>query len=219
MVECERYRVSISARIDGEEPGVPDVVLARHMAGCAACLEWETAALRSTRVARLRTAEAIPDLSGSIMAAIAAEPVRFRQAAAPAAGVAPPGVIRLTLALVALAQVLIAMPAVVGNDVGATVHVAHEQGAWGLALAAALGLAAWRPARASALLPFLAVFVASMSALTFSDVLVGRIAPSAELPHLMAAVGLALLWLETHPPAGLSVMSRPAPAPPHRVAA
>jgi predicted anti-sigma-YlaC factor YlaD len=214
--DCERYREAISARIDGEESGVADIVLARHLTECAACLGWETAALRATRVARLRPAEAVPDLTSSIMAAIAAQPVPVRPVAAGWADENVPTVIRLTLALVAFAQIIIAAPALVGNDLGATVHVAHEQGAWGLALAAGLGLAAWRPARASALLPLLAVFVASMFALTLSDVVAGRIAPSAELPHLMAAVGLALLWLETHPPAGLTATSRPAPAPPHR---
>jgi predicted anti-sigma-YlaC factor YlaD len=219
MVDCERYREAISARIDGEDPVMAEVVLARHLVDCATCLAWESESLRATRVARLRPAEAVPDLTGSIMAAIAAEPRGARPVTARSEDDAPV-VIRITVALVAFAQVLIAAPALVGNDLGATVHIAHEQGAWGLALAAAFGLAAWRPARASAVLPLLSVFVAAMSVLTLSDVLSGRVAPSAELPHLMAAVGLMLLWLETHPPAGLTLASRPAPAPPRqRIAA
>ena len=62
-----------------------------------------------------------------------------------------------------------------------------------------------------ALLPFLGVFIVTMATLTTLDVAAGRVAPTAELPHLMAALGLVLLWLETHPPAGLAV-SEPAPA-------
>jgi len=211
---CGLYRDAISARIDGESGGVAEEALAVHLAACAACRTWESAALAATRRARVRAAEPVPDLSGAILAAMRAEATRARPTAA-AAGV--PSVIRLALALVAAAQVLVAAPALVGNDLGASLHVAHEQGSWGLALAAALALAAWRPGRAAALLPFLGVFVASMSVLTLGDVLSGRVAPSAELPHLMVAFGLVLAWLETHPPAGLAV---PAPAPPrHRVAA
>jgi predicted anti-sigma-YlaC factor YlaD len=155
------------------------------------------------------------------MAAVAAERAVHSRAATQAGETDDaPVVIRLTLALIALSQILIAVPALAGNDLGAPMHVAHEQGAWGLAMAAALGLAAWRPSRAAALLPLLSVFVACLFVLTIGDVVAGRVAPSAELPHLMAGVGLALLWLESHPPAGLSTTVRPAPAPPReRVAA
>jgi predicted anti-sigma-YlaC factor YlaD len=197
-MDCERCREAISARIDGEPSGLTEAELGRHLAGCAACRRWEQAAVGATRAVRLRRAEAVPDLTAGIVRAIAAPPPR-RAASAPT-----PAVIRVTLALVAVAQLFIAAPALVGRDLGATVHVAHEQGAWGLALAAALALAAWRPSRATALLPFLAVFVVSMGVLSLTDVLAGRVTPGAELPHLMAAVGLVLLWLEAHPPAGLA---------------
>jgi len=125
-----------------------------------------------------------------------------------------PVVIRLSLALTAVAQLIVAVPALTGNDRGATIHIAHEQAAWGIALAVALAVAAWRPSRAAALVPFLVVFVACLSALTISDIAAGRVAPSAELPHLMAGIGLALLWLECHPPLGLGMANRPTPARP-----
>ncbi len=220
-MDCEQFREAISARIDGEDRGMAEVVLAHHLATCRSCLAWETTALSVTRSTRLRRAEDVPDLTASIMAAVAAEPARRQPVATRTAdATAAPVVIRLTLALIAVAQVFIAMPALTGRDMGATIHVAHEQGAWGLALAAALGIAAWRPSRAAALLPLLAMFVASMSVLTVADIVAGRVAPTAELPHLMAGVGLALLWLESHPPAGLMTNFRPAPAPPgERIAA
>jgi predicted anti-sigma-YlaC factor YlaD len=205
-MDCAHCREAISARIDGEPSGTTEAELGRHLAGCAECRRWERAAVAATRAVRLHRAEAVPDLTAGIVRAVAAKPLR---------PVATPAVIRVTLALVAVAQLFIAAPALVGRDLGATVHVAHEQGAWGLALAAALALAAWRPARATALLPFLAVFVVSMGVLSLSDVAAGRVTPGAELPHLMAAVGLALLWREAHPPAGLAVGG----APPRRWAA
>ena len=210
-MNCERCREAISARIDGEPSVAGQGELRRHLAGCAECRRWEQAAIGVTRAIRLHPAEAVPDLTPGILRAVAADPRR----PVTAATVATPNVIRVTLALVAVAQLFIAAPALVARDLGATVHVAHEQGAWGLALAAALALAAWRPSRAGALQPFLAVFVVAMGVLSLSDVAAGRVTPGAELPHLMSAVGLALLWLEAHPPAGLAVGSRP----PRRLAA
>jgi predicted anti-sigma-YlaC factor YlaD len=203
MVGCDGYREAVSARIDGEQAGVADDDLARHLAECGGCRSFETAALSATRRARLRPAEPVPDLTGAILATIAAS-----------RPVAPtPSVIRVTLGLIAAAQACSALPALVGNDSGATLHIAHEQGAWALALAAALAFAAWRPSAAAALVPFLGVFVVTMAALTLADVAGGRVAPTAELPHLLAALGLVLLWLETHPPAGLA-HTVPAPATP-----
>jgi len=159
-----------------------------------------------TRVLRVYPAPALPDLTVSVLAAIAAERDEFAAAVLPSAAVrerTAPGVIRLTLALVAAAQVLIAAPALLGNDLGAPVHVAHEQGAWGLALAVGFAFAAWQPLKAGALIPILAAFVACMAVLGFADVGAGRAAPAGELPHVMSVLGLSLLWLEAHPPTGL----------------
>ncbi|HEY2429842.1 MAG TPA: zf-HC2 domain-containing protein [Acidimicrobiales bacterium] len=213
-MDCERFRLAISARIDGEDPGVGEGELSRHLAGCAACRAWEASALGVTRGLRLRPAEKIPDLASPIMAAIAAERHRLRPPVTRTDDTGgAPAVIRLTLALIAAAQVVIAIPALTGNDLGAPVHVAHEQGSWGLALAAALAMAAWRPSRAAALAPLLAVFVGCLAALTIGDIVAGRVAPGVELPHLLAGFGLALLWLESHPPAGLATTLRPKPVP------
>jgi len=212
MTGCEGYRDAVSARIDGEDMGMADEALARHLADCGACRAFETAALAVTRRARLHAAEPVPDLTPAILASaptLAAGP--------PTYGAPPtPAVIRFTLAMVAATQAFSALPALTGNDSGATLHVAHEQGAWGIALAAALAFAAWRPSRGAALVPLLGVFVVVMGALTTADVIGGRVAPSAELPHVIAALGLVLLWFETHPPAALVAA---APAPESRLAA
>ncbi len=132
-----------------------------------------------------------------------------------------PSLIRLALFLVAAAQVIIAVPALFGDDLGATIHVAHEQGAWGLALAAGMAFGAWRPTRATAMLPVLSVFVVCLGFMTALDISAGRVAPSAEAPHLMAAFGLVLLWLESHPPLAMRTgpASAPRPAQGRRVAA
>ena len=51
--ECDRAREAISARIDGEDPGLPDDALDAHLATCAACREWQQRAHAVTRRARL----------------------------------------------------------------------------------------------------------------------------------------------------------------------
>jgi predicted anti-sigma-YlaC factor YlaD len=249
MMDCDRYREALSAQLDGEDPGMPGVALDEHVRGCRGCRTWVDRAVAATRAMRLHTADPVPDLTVSILAAIDTGPVRAdrrragvrpRVAASltgvvagarsladgrPLAGAGSeddvPSLIRLALFLVAAAQVIIAVPALFGDDLGATIHVAHEQGAWGLALAAGMAYGAWRPARATAMLPVLSVFVACLGLMTALDISAGRVAPSAEAPHLMAAFGLVLLWLESHPP--LAMRTRPAsaprPAPGRRVAA
>jgi predicted anti-sigma-YlaC factor YlaD len=189
---CDRYREAISARMDGEDPALPTADIDAHLATCNDCREWEALSRTAARAMRVHAAGDIPDLTGPIMTKITHA---ARAQAAPA-----PSMVRLALALVAISQALIALPAMWGDDLGAPVHVAHEQAAWALALAAGLGLCAWRPARAAAVLPMLTVFVGVLFALTLPDLIAGRVTPDSEVPHLMAAMGLLLLWLEAHPP-------------------
>jgi predicted anti-sigma-YlaC factor YlaD len=266
-MDCDRYREALSAQLDGEDLGMPAPALEDHLRGCRGCRMWADRAVAATRALRLRTADPVPDLTASILAAVADRPtivvpvaVRVRTwlagSAAPVrshAGAGAPGgarsllgarssggarspgqahsgaepageapsLIRLALFLVAAAQVVIALPALFGDDLGATIHVAHEQGAWGLALAAGMAFGAWRPTRATAMLPVLTVFVACLGLMTALDISAGRVAPSAEAPHLMAAFGLVLLWLESHPPLAMRTgpASAPRPAEGRRVAA
>jgi len=198
--ECGRYQAALSALADGEDLGMAEARLRIHVAGCADCQTWAVQAAAVTRRVRIRPAEAVPDLTAAIVAALsAAGPPAASRASRhrPGLPVPSPNLLRGTLALIALAQVAVALPALLGNDLGAPLHVAHEDGAWTLALAAALALGAWRPARAAASLPILAVFVGCLSLLTFVDIVGGRTTPAAELPHLMTALGLGLLWLES----------------------
>jgi len=191
---------------------MPQATLDAHLGACAGCRAWVTRVAQLTRSLRLHPAQPVPDLTAPILAAIAAERAtapapsgRLRALVAFVGGEGgdAPWVIRLALLLIAAAQVLIAVPALFGNDLGATIHVAHEQGAWGLALAAGLAFGAWRPARATAMVPLLVVFVLCMGLMTMLDIAGGRVTPSAEVPHLIAALGLGLVWLESHPPLGL----------------
>jgi predicted anti-sigma-YlaC factor YlaD len=196
-MDCTFYREAVSARIDGEDGGVEAAALDAHLAACRSCRQWAEAAVRVTRAARVAPAGQVPDLSGPIMAALAEQPRRPPRA--PAASGSPLGVARLGLALVAVAQLCLAVPALLGDDAGATIHIAHEQGSWFLALAVGLLVVAWRPARASALLPFMVVLAAGLALTMAVDIAAGRTQAAAEAPHGLAFLGVGLLWVLAHP--------------------
>ena len=52
-MQCDRFREAISARIDGEDPGLPDGALDAHLEACADCRAWQQRAHAVTRRARL----------------------------------------------------------------------------------------------------------------------------------------------------------------------
>jgi predicted anti-sigma-YlaC factor YlaD len=195
-MDCAFYREAISARIDGEASRLESAALDAHLAACPSCREWADAASLVTRTARAAPAEPVPDLTGPIMAALAS---RTRDRQAPLRSESPMGVARLGLVLVALAQLCLAIPALLGDDAGATIHVAHEQGSWFLALAVGLLVVAWRPARASAMLAFVAVLTAGLAVTMAVDIAAGRTQAAAEAPHGLAFLGVGLLWVLAHP--------------------
>jgi len=109
-MDCEHFRQAISARIDGEDPGIGAGMLDRHVAGCGACRAWEATAVALTRTIRVRPAEDLPDLSTPIMIAIAADATGTRGASA-VRGHEAPAVIRSTLGLIAAASARLHAPA------------------------------------------------------------------------------------------------------------
>jgi predicted anti-sigma-YlaC factor YlaD len=185
-VECSQCRDAVSARYDGEEPGAPDDVIDHHLARCASCATWAGDLHRLGRALRVVPAEPVPDLTAPILAAAAAE--RRKPAATP-------GPARVALALVGLAQLVLALPGLLGDASGASVHVAREHGAWELALAAGLIVAALRPVRTTGLLPVLAVLTATLLGSTALDVMTGHTTVTAESSHLLPLTGLAMLVL------------------------
>jgi len=85
-VNCARAQAVLSARMDGERPSdrLGSAVEA-HAAGCPRCSAFETRARGLRASLRIRPAEPVPDLVGSIMERVAAEtgaPGRLRRSAA-----------------------------------------------------------------------------------------------------------------------------------------
>jgi len=130
-------REAVSARIDGEDPGVPAGLVEAHLAECAACLSWQQRAHAMTRRGRLGGSFLDHDLTPRVLAAVPPAPARRRRSAA----------LRSGLLAVALAQLAITVPLLVlGHDHDAGTHAVHELGSFDLALAIAFAVGATRPA-------------------------------------------------------------------------
>jgi len=188
-MRCDTIREAISARLDGEAPGLEESAIDAHLAGCSACVAWSEELATLHRMVRVREAEAVPDLTGSILGSHARPGRRTwrSEVISPA---------RWALFVVALTQLVLAAPALLlGEDTGATVHVAREIGTFDVALAVGLLVAAWQPARAWGLLPVAAALALVMASTAVFDVVRGTAAGVGEAHHILDVAGLVLLWL------------------------
>jgi predicted anti-sigma-YlaC factor YlaD len=182
-MECDRVRDAISAQIDGEDAGLPGSAIATHLAGCAACREWQQRAHAVTRRMRLGGAFLDHDLSSVVLAAAAA-PARSRLWLAR----------RGALIALALAQFAIAAPMLfLGHDHDAGVHAAHELGSFNMALAIAFAVGAARPALSAGLAWVSGFAAAGLVATAIADLISGQAIGADEAQHLVAAAGAALL--------------------------
>ena len=187
-MECENYRLGISARLDGEDAGVDDATLAWHLANCEACRRFEAETIALTRTVRVATSEAPPDLTPAIMAAVNQE----RVAKAPRFD---PQALRGGLIALAVVQMLLAVPVLLlGRDAGAPVHIAREVGSFDFALAVGFLFVGWRPARAYGMLPLVATVVGLLAITTGFDLVRGTATLLNESAHLLDLMGLAAVW-------------------------
>jgi predicted anti-sigma-YlaC factor YlaD len=97
---------------------------------------------------------------------------------------------------VALTQIVLAAPALLlGEDAGATVHIARELGAFDVALAVGLLVAAWQPARAWGLFPVVASLGLVMVGTAVLDVAGGSAGSVSEAHHVLDLAGVVCLWV------------------------
>lgn len=109
------------------------------------------------------------------------------------------GSARLLLAVTALVQLALSLPALVlGEQASAGLHVAREIGATEVALAVGVLAAAWRPWRAAGMLPVVAALAVGLAGTTLIDVAGGEAFALHEVPHLLALVEAGLLWHLRH---------------------
>ncbi len=183
-MRCDQSRDLLSARLDGEATADELAVLDRHLARCPGCRGFASSLAEVDRVTRLVPADPVPDLTAAVMAAhpvTAADP--RRQAA------------RWGLAIVAAAQLLIALPSLFSSSGSDEVHTTRELASWSIALAVGLLVAAWQPARARGMLPLGLVLGGVLTLGAVVDVATGATAGAGEAVHLLELAGIGLLWL------------------------
>jgi predicted anti-sigma-YlaC factor YlaD len=184
-------REALSARLDGEATSLDDEAVDHHLHACPACTAWADELTALHRVVRVREAEPVPDLTAAILAAAPRATRAGRRSPLP--GVVSPA--RWALLVVALTQLVLAAPALLlGEDAGASVHVARELGAFDVALAIGLLVAAWQPARAWGLLPVVAALACVMGGTAVLDVARGTASSLGEAHHVLDLAGVAVLW-------------------------
>jgi predicted anti-sigma-YlaC factor YlaD len=191
-MQCLLFREALSARIDGESLGMPAARLDDHVAGCAECTAWAREAARVTRRARLAPAPAVPDLTGTILAAL---PSELPGAASAARARLVATALRLALLAVGVAQAGLAWPVLVtgAGAMSAPLHMAHESGAWNLGVAAAFLAVAAAPRLAAGALPFLGSFAALLVPVTVADLEAGHVHVDRAVAHLLLIIGVALV--------------------------
>jgi predicted anti-sigma-YlaC factor YlaD len=182
-MDCDTIRVAISTQIDGEAPWLPADVLETHLAGCPACLDWQRRAHTVTRRVRLGGAFLDHDLTSGVLAAVpvASDRTRLRLAR------------RCLLIALALAQVAIAVPMLLGHDREAGVHAAHELGSFNLALAIAFAVGAVRPKLSAGLAWPCGIAAGGLVTTAIIDLIGGQAIGADEAQHLVALAGAALL--------------------------
>ena len=182
-MRCDEIREAISAAADGEATPLERSMIDAHIARCAGCATFAGAVDTLDRRLRIRPAEPVPDLSAPILRAAAPKPA--------------PAWPRYVLLWVALTELVLAVPALLGAGRDTSVHAAHELGSWEAALAVGLLVAVWQPRRAAGLLPFALALAGAMVATAAFDIVTGHAPAAGEAQHLLDLVGVGALWLLT----------------------
>lgn len=179
---CPGIREILSAELDGEASGVEVAAARHHLQSCASCGEWLRAVERLQRRVRVREADVVPDLAELVLER--SHPPR------PGRG----EWVRLSLVVVALTQLVIALPHLFASS-GDTVHDSRHVGAMAVALALGLLYTAHLPTRAYGILPVVAALAVTMLGAAAVDVARGSAVLVSESVHVLEAIGFVLVWM------------------------
>ncbi len=193
-MECARWQEAISARLDGEDPGIEPARVDAHLARCGRCRAFAAEAAAAHSVQRIGAAPHVPDLSQRIRNAVAASDRAGHW-----------GVVRALLVVVAIEIIAFSLPALIlGDEHDTAAHAARHLGAFTAAYGVGLLVVAIRPARARTMLPVTIVLAGALLITTVVDLVDGRVPLVGEAQHLPELLSMALVWL----------LAVPAPAPP-----
>jgi predicted anti-sigma-YlaC factor YlaD len=184
-MECERWREAVSARLDGEDPGICPALVDAHLARCAACRSYADAAAAAHRGQRIAPAAAVPDLSRSVRKAVALSDRAGRWS-----------IVRALLMVVAVQIIGFSLPALIyGDEQDTAAHAARHLGAFTAAYGVGLLVVAVRPARARAMLPVAIVLAGALVITAIIDLIDGRVPLVGEAQHLPELLSVLLVWL------------------------
>lgn len=187
-MDCDRAREAISARLDGEEMGIPAKLLEAHMASCARCASFEAEVVAADRAVRNKDAMVVPDLAAPVLSVIGAlgEQANRRSEAW----------WRWALVVTAVAQLALTLPQLLGTDaMGAPYHVAQELGSLDVALGIGYLAAAWRPVLARGLAVVAVVAALGLVVTAGADIANHTTTALHELDHLPAVLGSVMVCL------------------------
>ena len=193
-IPCERWRDAVSARLDGEEPGIDPALIDAHIARCPGCRAFAAEATSADGLHRLRAVSPPPDLSQRIRSAVAASDRAGHR-----------GMVRGLLVVVAAEIIAFSLPALIlGDEQDTAAHAARHLGAFTAAYGVGLLVVAFRPARARTMLPVTIVLAGALLITAIVDMINGRVPLVGEAQHIPELLSVALVWL----------LAVPAPAPP-----
>jgi predicted anti-sigma-YlaC factor YlaD len=199
-MRCDLAREALSAQLDDELTPLEEDALASHLRGCDACQSHARDLGALHRGLRVRTADPVPDLTRTIMATAAPHlpdphATRRRRTTGPAPTAATARWARAGLLVVALGQLLLALPEFAGHShAGHAAHTTRDLGAFGVALAVGMLVVAWQPHRASGLLPMTFALTSALTVTGLIDVVLGHSGRWGQAPHFLELLGLVLLW-------------------------
>lgn len=180
MATCDDHRLSLSASADGELDARDEAALSAHLVDCADCRAYATELVELDRLVATAGRTPAPDLTREVLLAVdlpLPAPARRDQ-------------LRGFLALVAIVQLILAIPVIAGL----ATHVARDLAVSELALAGALLYAAWRPSAALGLLPFAGLLAVGGIGTAVLDAVSGSASLAAELVHLLPVASVVPLW-------------------------
>lgn len=183
-MRCEQWHEAISARADGEDPGVDERLIDAHLAHCVDCESFAAAIDGSRRRLVMQPAPEMPDLSRRVAKtnAVLDRAGKWR-------------IVRGLLVVVAIEIIVLSVPALVLGEGEARAHDARHLGAFSIAYAVALLVAAVRPARARTVLPVAAVLAGALFVTAVVDLATGTVPLINEASHLPELVSVVLVWL------------------------
>lgn len=187
-MDCDRWQEALSAQADGEDPGLDERLLDAHLARCPTCVAFAAAIDGSRRRAAVREAEPLPDISRRVVKA---------NAILDRAGTW--GIVRALLFVVAAEIIVLSAPALVLGEGDSAAHDARHLGAFSVAYAVALIVAAVRPARARTVLPVAAVLAGALAVTAVGDIVAGTIPLMNEATHIPELISVVLVWLLASP--------------------